>query len=438
LALVAVVVMIALAALLAAAETALTRVSTARAEALVEEGQRGAKVLRTLIDQRERVLNPLLLVVLGCQLGAATIVAVVVDRRWGTEALIGVFAVELLFIYVVAEAIPKSWSLAHPDRSATAVAPIARLVSSIAPLRWIANGVVRIFGAGTRSEDPHGGVAEEELLALAEEAAASEAIDEDERKLIEQIITFGDTVVKEVMVPRPDMVALETTCLVRSAIEIVILNGFSRVPVFSESIDDIVGIVHSKDLLRAGQDDRAGDLVTSVMREPRFVPESKRVAELLREMQGEKFHMAIAIDEYGGTAGLVTLEDLIEELVGEIVDEFDVEQPIRRRIVRVNDGFPPNVGEVDVCSTAILDGHRRCRVDRTRPTSPRPPTRCEIRRARSLDDDGPTRRRLQVVDSSTRRASTSRARGLGDALNAIAARRWRSPPTSPRPPDQST
>jgi putative hemolysin len=318
-------------------------VSTARAEALVEEGQRGAKVLRTLIDQRERVLNPLLLVVLGCQLGAATIVAVLVDRRWGTEALVGVFAFELLFVYVVAEAIPKSWSLAHPDRSATAIAPVARLVSSIAPLRWIANGVVRIFGVST-TEDPHGDVAEEELLALAEEAAASEAIDEDERQLIEHIITFGDTVVKEVMVPRPDMVALDADCLVRSAIEIVILNGYSRVPVYSESIDDIVGVVHSKDLLRAGQDERTGELVTSLMREPRFVPESKRIAELLREMQGEKFHMAIVIDEYGGTAGLVTLEDLLEEVVGEIVDEFDVEQPMIEQVdgirLRVNGRVP--------------------------------------------------------------------------------------------------
>lgn len=342
-AIVAVVVMIALAALLAAAETAITRVGTARAEALVEEGRRGAKVLRTLIDQRERVLNPLLLVVLGCQLGAATIVAVLVDRRWGTEALVGVFAAELLFVYIVAEAIPKSWSLAHPDRSATTIAPVARLVSSIAPLRWIANGVVRIFGVST-IEVPHGDVAEEELLALAEEAAASDAIDEDERQLIEHIISFGDTVVKEVMVPRPDMVALDTDCLVRSAIEIVILNGFSRVPVFSESIDDIVGIVHSKDLLRAGQDDRTAEVVTTLMREPRFVPESKRIAELLREMQREKFHMAIVIDEYGGTAGLVTLEDLIEEVVGEIVDEFDVEQPMIEQVdgtrLRVNGRVP--------------------------------------------------------------------------------------------------
>ena len=344
LALVAVMVMIALAALLAAAETAITRVSTARAEALVEEGRRGAGVLRTLIDQRERVLNPLLLVVLGCQLGAATIVAVVVDRRWGTDALIGVFAIELLFVYVVAEAIPKSWSLAYPDRSATAIAPVARVVSSIAPLRWIANGVVRVFGADARTEDPDGGVAEEELLALAEEAAASDAIDEDERKLIEHIIIFGDTVVKDVMVPRPDMAALETDCLVRSAIEIVILNGYSRVPVFADSIDDIVGVVHSKDLLRTGQDGRIDEPVTAIMRDPRFIPESKRIAELLREMQGEKFHLAIVIDEYGGTAGLVTLEDLIEEVVGEIVDEFDVEQPMIEQVdgsrLRVNGRVP--------------------------------------------------------------------------------------------------
>jgi len=331
-ALVAVAVMVAIAALLAAAETAITRVSTARAEALVEEGRRGAKQLRTLIDRRESVLNPVLLVVLGCQLGAATIVAVIVDRRWGTVPLIAVFVAELILLFVVAEALPKSWSLAHPDRSATAIAPVARAVSSIAPLRWFANGVVRTLGFDSEEEDPHGDVTEEELLALAEEAAASSAIDEDERVLIEHIIEFGDTVAEQVMVPRTDMVAIPKELRVGDAIEVVILNGFSRVPVLDDGIDDIVGIVHAKDLMRADRDGQEDATIESVMRTSRFVPESKRIATLLREMQADTFHMAIVVDEYGGTAGLVTLEDLIEEVVGEIVDEFDIEQPMIERV----------------------------------------------------------------------------------------------------------
>ncbi len=340
LALVGVVVMVATAALLAAAETAITRVSSARAEALVEEGRRGARRLRTLLDRRELVLNPLLLVVLGCQLGAATIVAVLVDRHWGTGPLVLVFVAELLLLFILAEALPKTWSLAHPDRSATATAPVARLVSSIAPLRWFANGVVNLFGFEAETEDPDGDVAEEELLALAEEAAASEAIDEDERHLIEQIIEFGDTLAAQVMVPRTDMVAVPDDLRVEDAIEVVILNGYSRVPVFSTGVDEIVGVVHAKDLMRADRDGHGDDPVTAWMRKPYFVPETKRIAELLREMQAETFHMAIVVDEYGGTAGLVTLEDLIEEVVGEIVDEFDIEQPMIERLsdreLRVN------------------------------------------------------------------------------------------------------
>lgn len=339
-ALVAVIVMLGGAALLAAAETAITRVSTARAEALAEEGRRGARVLRNLVDQRERVLNPLLLVVLGCQLGAATIVAVAVDRRWGTGVLVAVFVGELLLVFAAAEALPKSWSLAHPDRSATAMAPLARVLSSIAPLRWLANGVVNTFGFTPAEEDPDGDVAEEELLALAEEAAANDAIDEDERQLIEHIIEFGDTVADQVMVPRPDMVTVDHGSALGEVIELVIQHGYSRFPVCDGGIDDIVGIVHSKDLMRARRDGNDHMDAAEVMRDAHFVPESKRIAELLREMQADKFHIAIVVDEHGGTAGLVTLEDLIEEVVGEIVDEFDVEQPMIEQVgseqLRVN------------------------------------------------------------------------------------------------------
>ncbi len=344
LAIVAVVLMVAIAALLAAAETAITRVSSARAEALAEDGKKSAVTLRTLIDRRGRVLNPILFAALACQLGAATIVAALADRRWGTGALFGVFVAELVIVFIVAEALPKSLTLARPDRTATAIAPVARAVSSIAPLRWFANGVVNVFGSEPEEEDTDGEVSEEELLALAEEAAASEVIDEDERALIESIIEFGDTVVAQVMVPRTDMITVDSTFQVGAGIEVVILNGYSRVPVVGDGIDDVVGIVHAKDLMRSERDHGDATHVTEVMREARFVPESKRIAQLLREMQAETFHIAIVVDEYGGTAGLVTLEDLIEEVVGEIVDEFDVEQPMIERVgtgrLRINGRVP--------------------------------------------------------------------------------------------------
>lgn len=338
---VAVAFMVIVAGLLAAAETALTRVSSSRAEALVEEGRRGAKVLRNLVDRREQVLNPVLLVVLGCQLGAATIIAILVDRRWSTTTLVVVFVVELVFLFAAAEALPKTWALKHPDRSATAVAPLVRLLSSIPPLRWIANGLGQLSSPSTEVEtNADGNVSEEELLALAEEAAASDAIDEDERVLIEHIIEFGDTVAREVMVPRPDIIAVASDATVADAAEVVIVNGYSRVPVYNDGIDDVVGVVHAKDLMRAGRNGQESALVTETMRTPQWVPETKRIAELLREMQAATFHLAIVVDEYGGTAGLVTLEDLIEEVVGEIVDEFDVERPMIEQLeggrLRVN------------------------------------------------------------------------------------------------------
>lgn len=358
-AIIGIVVMVAAAATLAAAETALTRISTARAEALAEEGRRGSLVLRQLIDRRESILNPVLFVVLGCQLGAATLVAILADRRWGSIGVLVVFAIELVVLFMAAEAIPKRWALAHPDRSATTTAPLARLVSSIAPLRWFANRVAHLVEFDEDEEDPDGDVAEEELLALAEEAAASEAIDEDERLLIESIIEFGDTVAAQVMVPRTDMVVIDTTFRVGDAMEIVILNGYSRVPVYGDGIDDIVGIVHAKDLMRADRDGKTDKTVAEVMRSPNFVPESKRIAELLREMQAETFHIAIVVDEHGGTAGLVTMEDLIEEVVGEIVDEFDVEQPMIERIgterLRVNGKVALDDLE-DVLETELPDG----------------------------------------------------------------------------------
>ncbi|HUS62298.1 MAG TPA: hemolysin family protein, partial [Acidimicrobiales bacterium] len=171
-------------------------------------------------------------------------------------------------------------------------------------------------------------------------ALQDSVIEAEERQLIESVIELGDTVVREVMVPRTDMVTVTAEFRVVDAMEVVILNGYSRIPACGEGIDDIVGIVHAKDLMRAERDGNEERPVSTLARPAKFVPETKGVADLLREMQVERFHMAVVVDEYGGTAGLVTLEDIIEELLGEIVDEFDVEDPMIEPLpggdVRVN------------------------------------------------------------------------------------------------------
>jgi Mg2+/Co2+ transporter CorC len=153
-------------------------------------------------------------------------------------------------------------------------------------------------------------------------------LEQDEREMIESVIDFGDTIAREAMVPRPDMVTVAATFRVADVMEIMLLNGYSRLPACGHSSDDIVGLVYAKDLMRAERDGKEDRPVAELLRPATFVPETKRLPELLREMQQNQFHMAIVIDEYGGTAGLVTLEDIIEELVGEIFDEYDVEDPM--------------------------------------------------------------------------------------------------------------
>ena len=341
---VAIVVLIAFTGFLAMAETALTRMNRVKALALEDEGRRGAATLVRLVERPERWLNPVLLVTLTCQLVTATLVGFLADR-FGPWGVVIATAFEVSVIFVVAEAAPKTWAVQHADRAALLVArPVAALVR-FWPLRLLSRGLIGmanviIPGKGLK-EGPF--VSEEELLAMADVAEQEDVIEREERALIHSIIEFGDTVVREVMVPRPDMVTVAAGTTVRDVLEIAMAAGYSRIPAYEQNIDDIVGIVYVKDLFRA-KDDAADRPVRELMRPPHFVPESKRVSELMREMQAEKFHMAIVVDEYGGTAGLVTLEDLIEELVGEIVDEYDVEEPNIEPLpggdVRVNGRMP--------------------------------------------------------------------------------------------------
>ncbi len=179
---------------------------------------------------------------------------------------------------------------------------------------------VKRFEAPVASED--------ELIALTEAAAADDVIDDEERELIESVFALDDTIVREVMVPRTDMVAVASNLDIAAVVDLAIDRGLSRLPVFGEDLDDIVGVCLMKDLTRAERAGRGDQHVSTLMRRARFVPETKQAGVLLREMQAGRYHLAVAVDEYGGTAGLVTLEDVVEELVGEIVDEFDVEEPL--------------------------------------------------------------------------------------------------------------
>lgn len=346
-----ILVLVALSAFLALAETSLVRMSRAKAMALEAEGRRGAGVLVGLVRHPEKFLNPILLLVLVCQLVAATLVGVISDHVFGALGVAVATAFEVVVIFVLGEAAPKNWAVRHPERAALWAAPVVQGVIRFPPVRVLAGlliGISNLILPGSKGGRTHF-LSERELLAMTDMAVEEDVIEGEERALIRSIIEFGDTVAREVMVPRPDMVAVTGRDRVADVIEVAMAAGYSRIPVYENGIDDVVGVVYTKDLMRADRDGKEHLVVRELVREAHFVPETKAVADLMREMQVDKFHMAIVVDEYGGTAGLVTLEDLIEELVGEIVDEFDVEEPAIEPLAngeyRVNARMP--IGEAN-------------------------------------------------------------------------------------------
>lgn len=337
----AVVVLFLLSIVLAVAETALTRISKPRAQALAETAGKRGQVLLSLVEHQEW-LNPTLLIVLSTQLVQSTLLGVLASSLFGAWGVVGATALNVTLFFVVAEVAPKTWAIQHTDRAALAAARPVKAVASWPPLKLLSRGLIGLTNVILPGKGLKRGpfTSEEELLAVADLAVEDSVIEAEERELIESVIELGDTVVREVMVPRTDMVTFMGRFRVADAMEVVILNGFSRIPACGDGIDDIVGVVHAKDLMRAERDGLEDRSVAELARPAHFVPETKKVSVLLREMQRERFHMAIVVDEYGGTAGLVTLEDIIEELLGEIVDEFDVEDPMIEPLpggdVRVN------------------------------------------------------------------------------------------------------
>jgi magnesium and cobalt exporter, CNNM family len=330
-------ILLAASGVLAMAETSLVRMNRIKAKSLVDEKKRGARQLARLVENPANFLNPILLLVLMCQLISATLVGIVAEHLFGGLGVTLGIVFEIVVIFVFFEAVPKNWAVQHSERAALLSAPLVSTLIRFPPIRWISAILIglanRIIGAGGESGEgfERSYITDSELKAMADVAHEENVIEHDERTFIHSIIDFGDTVTREVMTPRPDMVTVEADVTVRDALEAALSAGYSRIPVEADGIDDIIGIAYAKDLVRAERVGKAGQAVRDSMRPAKFIPESKEVSDLLREMQEEKFHLAIVVDEYGGTAGLVTLEDLLEELVGDIVDEFDVEEPTVER-----------------------------------------------------------------------------------------------------------
>jgi CBS domain containing-hemolysin-like protein len=330
-----VVCLVALGSVLALAEASISRMTKAKAMALVAEEQRNATLLARIENDPPTYLNPIYLAVMLVQNGSAVLVTLIGAYSFDGFNLILLSAAFTLAYFVVVEAMSKTFGIQHATRVALAVSPLVVFLGRILsyPTRLLI-GLANVLlpGKGLKS-GPF--VSEEEIRSLAEVGHEEGMIEEHEKELIHSIFEFGDTVVREVMVPRPDIVAVEATETLRAVQETVLKHGVSRIPVYRDEIDHIEGVLYVKDLLRALHQGRESVPLPELARKAHFTPESKPVSDLLRDMQRDKFHMALVTDEYGSVVGLVTLEDLLEELVGEIADEHDLDEP---QLIPVGDG----------------------------------------------------------------------------------------------------
>ena len=324
--LVLLVVLVLVAAVLACLEAALGRMSPPAVRAMVDERRGGSARLARLLEERARPLNLLLLLRTLAEIGALAAATLLVVHAEGEGfAAFGITVGGMTVVsYVLIGVVARTLGQQHAHRIALGSAGFVSALTALfgpLPRLLIALGNAVTPGRGLR-EGPF--ASEGELRALVELAEQRGVVDERERQLIDSVFDLGETVVREVMVPRPDMVVIERGKTVRQATSLCLRSGFSRLPVVGDNEDDLLGVAFLKDLAaRALASSRRTWHVEEVMRPALFVPDSKPVDELLREMQAGRVHLAIVVDEYGGTAGLVTIEDILEEIVGEITDESD-------------------------------------------------------------------------------------------------------------------
>jgi CBS domain containing-hemolysin-like protein len=314
---------------LSIAEMGLSRVSRHRATTMAETGTKSGQAVLWLTSEPERWVNPLLLTVNICQTVQATLTGILAAELFGGIGVAIGVVLNVIVFFVLAEAVPKTYAVLYPERAARLTSrPVSALVK-FPLLRWISRGLIGLTNVIVKGKGLEKGpfVNEQELLGIVEAAAEDGVVEHEERELIESIIEFGDTIAREVMVPRPDMVTVDHLATVTQALDVAVEHGFSRLPVLGpdDDDDDVVGLAYTKDLMRIEREGGGARPVVDLVRPVRFIPETKPLNRLMREMQAEKFHLAIVADEYGAISGLITLEDCLEELVGDINDEHDVE-----------------------------------------------------------------------------------------------------------------
>ncbi|OMG20746.1 hypothetical protein BKH05_07055 [Actinomyces naeslundii] len=324
------VIVLALGALLSAGESALLRFTRAAADDLVEEGRRGAARVRRLAEHRPRVLGALSVARVAVDMLAAVLITLAASglvRAWWQVLALALLA-NIILLGVVVGFSPRTYGRRNPAGTLLALGGLLTWVDVLgAPQRRLLSRTRRAESAPTDAETRE--AVNEDLREMIDEIGETDTIEDEDREMMRSVVELGQTLVREVMVPRTDMVTIDAHKPASAAMRLFIRSGYSRVPVIGEDADDVRGILYLKDVLRrlAAHPEHEELAVAGFVREAEYVPEMKPADDLLREMQTGRFHMALAVDEYGGTAGLVTMEDLLEEVVGELTDEHDPELP---------------------------------------------------------------------------------------------------------------
>ena len=321
---VALVLVVLLATLLACVHTAVTRINRVKAHHLLDQDKTGARTLVRIVENPQPYRSALAFVLVLALVSATVLSVKFFDREIEDGGAALALAVATIVLFLAAVVVPNALSGRRLERVGLAMAgPTLVLERTFRPIRLVFTRLFRPLrrrGDAASSED-----ADETTDG---DTSDDESIEEEERELIHSVFEFGDTVVREVMVPRTDMVVVAADASLGDALDTITRAGYSRIPIYEGDTDNIVGVLYAKDLLKRSAAREESTPVGNLGRDPLFVPEQKKVSDLLREMQQERVHMGIVVDEYGGTAGLVTIEDLIEEIVGEIVDEYDQEEPL--------------------------------------------------------------------------------------------------------------
>ena len=329
------VVSLILCATASAAETAFTSISRIKLRNLVEEGDVKAAEIENLLTNPNVFLSTILVINSVAVIVASSMATVLALRFSETLGeLISTVLISLV-VLIFCEITPKTAAVQNPIRWARVlVRPVRNAAWLLRPIVWslsaVTNFFVRLIGGQIKHRGPF--VTEEELRLLVSVGEEEGVLEEEETEMIHSIFEFADTTVREVMVPRIDMVTLEADATVDEAVDLALQAGFSRIPVYKESIDDIIGVLYTKDMLKQLREDHNTLPVRDLVRPAYFVPETKKLDDLLREMQQKRVHMVIVVDEYGSVAGLVTIEDLVEEIVGDIQDEYDREEKLYEKV----------------------------------------------------------------------------------------------------------